>query len=308
MGSTVDLDYIDPDTGDHYYRAPEGFDLVHESRGIGIFISTSTSFFVRNNKIQAQSTGIVTEFMAGTGDIVITDNEISVTNATFLMDRNYGVMRRGYELDVLPLWFAEIPFARAVRVENNTIRVVGEPEDGFSVGLMMGTTDAAFAGYDGTVIVKNNEIAMQNGDSAVALGDPWLPAVLEGAEIRNNHIRGAANYGLLSRDLGLAANCVIMENDLTELKAARSQVYLEGGDDNIFVENTFGGVTNTSHAVVECAGRGNWFQENRYKSSKRLLWWFTGESVGNTVSEPYVRGGVKPFHWRDEGRDNVLIQ
>jgi hypothetical protein len=82
LGSSVDLDYIDPDTGTLYYKDPDGNDLfAHDSQAsqaIGLWINSATSFVIRNNKLTTQNEDIVMEAMGGSGSTLITDNDITV--------------------------------------------------------------------------------------------------------------------------------------------------------------------------------------------------------------------------------------
>ncbi len=224
MGSTLDLDYIDPDTVTPYYRDPAGSDLAaHDSRGISFFISTTGSFIIRNNKIRAQSAGIVNEAMGGTGDIFVTGNDIHIENIGLPKP-----FRRGYQLDGLPPFFPPIPFARTVRIENNNIHVVGDPEEGFTAGMLIGA-DIGTPGYDGTITVKNNTIVMEDGNGAMILGTDrgpgWL-SVLNGAKIRNNKIRGYADYGLLS--VNGAQYCNIFGNNLATFEPSTAHIGFYG--------------------------------------------------------------------------------
>jgi hypothetical protein len=248
-GSAVDLDYIDPDTGTPYYRDPDGNDLLaRDSQGIGLWMSTAVNYVIRNNTLQVQNEGIVTEGMGGTGDIIITRNDISVEPVA--LDRH---LLHGYRLDGWHPDWGEIPFARVVRVEKNKIQVVGEPEEEiFTAGMVMGT-DSGLPGYDGTVVVEGNDIEMHNGDAALVFGavvtDPahhGVQYVLNGAEIRNNRIRGAANYGLLS--VGGAQNCRMLGNNLATFAPTVAQVGLYGVGTH---DNTMRGY---SGVVIEADG------------------------------------------------------
>jgi hypothetical protein len=133
--------------------------------------------------------------MGGTGDIIVTGNDIYVENVGLPKPN-----RRGYQLEGLAPFFAPTAFTRTVRVANNRIHVVGDPEEGFTAGMLIGT-DVGTPGYDGKVTVESNTIVMEDGSGAMILGldrgPAWVSA-LNGAEIRNNHIRGTARYGILS--------------------------------------------------------------------------------------------------------------
>jgi hypothetical protein len=231
-GSSVDLDFIDPETGTPYYRDPEGNPLlVHDSQGIGLWMCTAVSFVIRDNTLVVQNEGIVTEGMGGTGNIIISNNDISVEPVA--LSRH---LLHGYRLDGWNRDWMEIPFARVVRIENNRIQVVGEPEpDLFTAGMIMGA-DHGVPGYDGTVVVKGNEIEIQNGDGAlvfaVVVTDQPHFGVLNGAEIRNNRIRGDANYGLLS--VGGAHDCSIFGNNMATFVPSVAHIgfYGSGTHDN----------------------------------------------------------------------------
>ena len=231
MGSTIDLDYINPDTGTLYYRGSDGGDLAsHDSRGINFYISTTGSFVIRNNTIRAQSAGIVNEAMGGTGDIIVTGNDIYVENVGLLKP-----YRRGYQLEGLAPFFPPVPFARTVRIENNNIHVVGDPDEGFTAGMLIGT-DVGTPGYSGKVTVENNTIVMENGNGAMILGADRGPAwvsALNGAVIRNNCIRGTARYGMLS--VVGAKYCNIWGNNLAtfEPSVAHIGLYTPATHDNM---------------------------------------------------------------------------
>ena len=230
MGTTLDLDYIDPDTGTPYYRGLDGGDLaVHDSRGINFFISTTGSFTIRNNTVRAQSAGIVNEAMGGTGDITVTGNDIYVENVGLPKP-----FRRGYQLDGLPPFFPPISYARTVRIENNNIHVVGDPDEGFTAGMLIGA-DIGTPGYEGSITIKNNTIAMKGGNGAMILGTDrgpgWL-SVLKGADVRNNNFRGFAQYGLLS--VNGAQYCDIFGNNLATFEPGVAHIgfYGSGTHDN----------------------------------------------------------------------------
>jgi len=244
-GSVVDLDYVDPDTGALYYKDPGGNDLVeYSSQGIGLWMCTDNSLVVRGNRIVVQNEGIVTEAMGGTGSIVIADNDIRVEPVALSRHPT-----RGYRLDA---WDLEsgIPFGRVVRVERNRIQVVGEPQEGvYTAGMLMGT-DNGVPGYDGTVVVKDNEIEMQGGDGGLVLGfsRPWLN-ILNGAEIRNNRIRGSARYGVLAPEG--AQYCNIFGNNMATFAPSVAHIGLYGPDTHDNVVRGYSGV------VIEADGAYN---------------------------------------------------
>jgi hypothetical protein len=229
MGSTVDLDFTDPETGEPYYRDPDGAALASvDSQGIGLWMSTATSFIVRDNKIAMQNEGIVTEGMGGTGSILISNNDITVETVTLSKH-----VRHGYRLDGWVADWAPTPFAREVRVENNRIRVVGEPEEYmYTSGMILGA-DNGVPGYAGKIMVTNNTIEVQNGDAALAITEVQIdplhlrtPYPLKGAQISNNRISGTARYGVLSLDG--AQNCMIADNDMSAFTPSEAHVGLYG--------------------------------------------------------------------------------
>jgi hypothetical protein len=224
MGSTLDPDYIDPDTGELYYRDPEGGDLaLHDSRAINTFICSRGSFVIRNNKIRAQSAGIVNEAMGGAGDIIVTGNDIYVENVGLPKP-----LRRGYVLEGLAPFFAPTPFARTVRIENNNVHVVGDPDEGYTAGMVLGS-DVGVEGYDGHITVKDNTVVMGDGNGALILGTDRGPdwvSVLTAAVIRNNRIRGAAQYGMLS--VSGAQYCNIYGNNLATFEPSVAHIGFYG--------------------------------------------------------------------------------
>lgn len=228
MNSTIDLDYIDPDAGTLYYRDPDGGDLaIHDSRGINFFLMTTGNIVIRDNTVRAQSGGIVNEGMGGTGYITVTGNDIYVENVG--LPRPY---RRGYQLDAFSPDFMPISFARTVRIMNNNIHVVGDPEDGFTAGMVIGT-DVGITGYDGTITVEKNAIVMGDGNGGMILGtDRGYMSVLNGATVRNNKIMGYAQYGLLS--VNGAQYCNIFGNNLATFTPAVAHIgfYGSGTHDN----------------------------------------------------------------------------
>lgn len=247
VGTAVDLDYLDPETDTPYYRNPDGEALSSvDSQGIGLYMSTATSFVVRDNKIAMQNEGIVTEGMGGTGSILISGNDISIETGALTPH-----VRHGYRLDGWPADWAPVPFAREMHIENNHIRVVGEPEPTFyTAGMVMGG-DNGLPGYAGKIVVANNKIEMDNGDAGMVFTEIQIdplhegpPNALNGAEVRDNQISGTAQYGLLA-DEG-AQNCKMVGNDMRGLTTHVATIGLYG-------PHTFG---NTA------AGEGTYIEDD----------------------------------------------
>lgn len=245
MGSTVELDYIDPETGKPYYRDAEGEPLASmDSQGIGLWMSTATTFIVRDNTIAMQNEGIVTEGMGGTGSILISNNDITIETVTLSKH-----VRHGYRLDGWVVDWAPTPFAREVRIENNRIRVVGEPEEYmYTSGMILGA-DNGVPGYAGKIMITNNVIEVQNGDAALAITEVQIdplhlraPYPLNGAEISHNHISGTARYGVLSLDS--AQHCTIADNDMSALTPSVAHIGLYG-------ENTHFNMVSGAAGVYE---------------------------------------------------------
>jgi hypothetical protein len=143
-----------------------------------------------------------------------------------------------------------IPFGRVVHVERNSIQVVGEPQEGvYTAGMLMGT-DNGVPGYDGTVVVNDNEIEMQGGDGGLVLGfsRPWLN-ILNGGEIRNNRIRGSARYGVLAPEG--AQYCSIFGNNMATFVPSVAHIGLYGPDTHDNVVRGYSGV------VIEADGAYN---------------------------------------------------
>ena len=191
-------------------------------------MSTATNFVVRDNTIAMQNEGIVTEGMGGTGSILISNNDITIE--TVALSKR---VQHGYRLDGWLAEWAPTPFAREVRIENNHIRVVGEPQENmYTSGMILGA-DNGLPGYAGKIVVANNTIDMQNGDAGLAITavqiDPLhLQTVqpLIGAQISNNRISGTATYGVLSLDG--AQNCTIADNDMSAFTPSVAHVGLYG--------------------------------------------------------------------------------
>ena len=247
-GSSVDLDYIDPDNGTLYYKDPTGNDLFsNDSQAIGLWMYSTTSFVIHDNKLTTQNEGIVMEAMAGSGSILITDNDIIVepTNLT----RHW---MRGIRFDASYPGMVDTPYTRAVRITDNHIRVLAEPEVGFlSAGIMLGTDNGVNV-YDGQTFVKGNEIEILGGDAALVFGynrGPDWVSVLTGAEIRNNRIRGTARYGILSVDG--AQYCKIFGNKLARFEPSVAHIGFYGPGTH---DNTVRGYTGV---VIEADGAYN---------------------------------------------------
>ena len=72
---------------------------------------------------------------------------------------------------------------------------------------MLLSNDNGVPGFGETYVVTGNEVEMENGNAAFALGSSIPVAILKDAVISNNRISGTAKYGVLSLDG--AQNCPI---------------------------------------------------------------------------------------------------
>ena len=212
MGSSLDLDFIDPETGTLYYTDPEGNPLPTQnnqgSHAIGLWINMSTNFIVRNNTIRGQHEGIVMEYMSGEGDILIADNDIVIETADLIPNLQRGIRVTTCDAEAFP--FAS---TRTVRVENNRIAVMAPSgEDFVSEGMLL-SNDNGVEGFGATYVVTGNEVDIQDGYAAIVMGSNIPVAILRGAEISDNRITGTANYGIVSTE-GAQYN-KILANDMT---------------------------------------------------------------------------------------------
>lgn len=227
MGSTLDTTYLDPETGKPYYADPEGkaFPAYGQqgTHAIGLWINMSTNFVIRHNTLRSQQEGLVMEYMSGSGNILVADNDI-VVQAGALPPK----LLRGIRLTTTGK--EDFPFAstRTVRIENNHIRVVGDGDDKASeVGLLV-SNENGVPGFGATYIITGNTVELQNGNAAFVLGSTYPQAILKNAEISNNHISGTARYGVLSLDG--AQNCKIADNDMTGFTPSVANVGLYGAN------------------------------------------------------------------------------
>ena len=242
MGSALDLAFLDPETGTVYYADPEGNPFPANGQqgthAIGLWINMSSNFVVRNNTLRSQQEGIVMEYMSGSGDILVADNDIAVEAGSLPPKLLRGIR-------VTTTDATEFPFAstRTVRIENNHIRVVGSGDaETPEVGMLL-SNDNGVPGFGATYVVTGNEVEMENGNAAFALGSSIPVATLKDAEISNNRISGTAEYGVLSLDG--AQNCTIADNDMTAFTPSVANVGLYGenthdnqvtGADGVYVE------------------------------------------------------------------------
>lgn len=228
LNSTLDLAFLDPDTGEPYYKNADGADLTfgdldHEqgSHGIGLWMNMGANFVVRGNTVQTQHEGIVLEYMSGSGDIVVEENDIVVGAALFGPDLQRGIRVTTCDPE-------EFPYAseRTVSVENNRIQVIGSANDAATTQGLLLSNDNGLQGFASTYTIAGNEIDIQDGDAAIVLGSTDPVATLRDALIVDNVIGGTAEYGIFSAEE--APGCVVDGNDMTELEAGIAEVELSG--------------------------------------------------------------------------------
>lgn len=225
MGSAIDLSFQDPDSGQAYYLNPDGTALAAYSEqgthAIGLWVNLTANFIVRNNTLRSQHEGLVMEYMSGSGDILVTGNDIVV--------ENHGLpphLLRGIRLTTTDK--EGFPFAstRTVRIENNQIRVVGSGDaDVAEVGMLL-SNENGVEGFGAKYVIAGNTIELQNGTAALMLGTVYPAATLKQAEIRDNHISGTALYGILSEEG--AEGCTITDNDMSAFTPSVAHVGLYG--------------------------------------------------------------------------------
>jgi hypothetical protein len=248
-GSTLDLAFMDPDTGTPYYADADGNPLSPETsqgfHAIGLWINTSANFVVRNNTIRGQHEGIVMECMSGSGDILVQGNDIEIETTGLTLNLQRGLRLTTCSGD-------EFPFAdtRTMHVANNHIRVVGTDVPSVATDGMILSNDNGVEGFDGQVLVQDNVIEMQGGNAGIVMGSAIPPAILRNAEISGNQIHGVADYGVVSTEG--AQLCRVLDNDTTQLSAAVADVGLYGDAcTRNLVRGAYGLV------AVEGAGGGN---------------------------------------------------
>jgi hypothetical protein len=239
MGSLLDLDFVDPDSGLPYYTDPEGKPLPAQhdqaSHAIGLWVTMSTNFVVRDNTVRGQHEGIVMEYMSGSGDILIADNDIVVETVTLMPNLQRGIRVTTSDAE-------EFPFAstRTVRIENNRIGVVGTPgEDYISEGILL-SNDNGVEGFGATFVVTGNEVDVHDGYAAIVMGSGVPVATLRGAEINHNRITGTAQYGIVSTEG--AQSCQVFDNDMTGFESRVASVGLYGPETR---ENVIKDITGT---------------------------------------------------------------
>lgn len=225
QGSRLDTNFLDPETGKVYYTDPQGNQFPtygqQGTHAIGLWLNMSSNFVVRNNTLHSQHEGIVMEFMSGSGDILIADNDI-VVETTALPPK----LLRGIRVTTTDA--QEFPFAstRTVRIENNHIRVIGNGDaEASEVGLLL-SNENGVAGFGASYRVTGNEVEMQNGNAAFALGSRIPVATLNDSTISGNRISGTARYGVLTLDG--AQNCMIADNDMSAFTPSEAHVGLYG--------------------------------------------------------------------------------
>lgn len=243
MGSTLDTAFLDPDTGKTYYADPDGKAFpAYEQQGthaIGLWVSMSTNFIVRNNTLRSQHEGLVLEYMSGSGNILVADNDIVVETSGLPPKLLRGIRVTTTDKDGFPF-----PSTRTVRIVNNHIRVVGsgDPKAG-EVGMLL-SNDNGLPGFGATYVITGNQVEIQNGNAAFALGSSYPIAILKNAEISGNRISGTARYGVLSLDG--AQNCKIADNDMSDLTPSIAHVGLYGA-------NTYSNTVTGADGVYEQA-------------------------------------------------------
>ncbi len=228
LNSTLDMAFLDPDTGEPYYRNAEGADLTfgdlgHEqgSHGIGLWMNMGADFVVRGNTVQTQHEGIVLEYMSGSGDIVVEENDIVVGMASFGPDLQRGLRMTTCDPESMP-YASE----RTVSIANNQIKVVGSATETATTQGMLLSNDNGLEGFAAKYTVTGNEIDIQDGDAAIVLGSVSPMAALRDADIQKNVIRGTADYGIYSAEA--MHDCLIKENNMAELEAGVEGVELSG--------------------------------------------------------------------------------
>jgi parallel beta-helix repeat protein len=139
---------------------------------------------------------------------------------------------------------------------------------------------------------------------------------ITGTGYKGINVVGTLSTGELSE---YAAEFNVFEgNDTSQFHAMNAQVYLGPNTyDNAFAYNSFGNIIGQAEAGLKCEGDNNMFEENEWMTNypnweegfvNKGLWWFTSDSSGNQVINPWVRGEVKwDKHWRDDSGANTHI-
>ena len=131
-----------------------------------------------------------------------------------------------------------------------------------------------------TYVVTGNEVEMENGNAAFALGSSIPVAILKDAVISNNRISGMAEYGVLSLDG--AQNCTIADNDMADFTPSVANVGLYG-------ENTHDNqVTGAAGVYVE-ADRTHDNTVTGYTRNCRQ------RKISSWTHSGKARSGVDPF-------------
>jgi hypothetical protein len=222
--SFLDRTFLDPNTNEPYYLGPEGEALTFGTQGahaIGLWMNMAANFVVRGNTIESQNEGIVLEYVSGSGDILVEDNDIVVGMSSFGPDLQRGIRITTCDPE-------EFPYAseRTVVVENNRIQVIGSGSESATTQGMLLSNDNGLDGFAATYTVTGNEIDIQDGDAAIVLGSMNPVATLRNAQIVDNVIGGTSEYGIFSAED--APGCVVDGNDMTALDARISEVELSG--------------------------------------------------------------------------------
>jgi hypothetical protein len=228
LNSVLDTAFLDPATGEPYFLNPEGTDLTFGDKGfeqgahaIGLWMNMETSFVVRGNTIESQNEGIVLECVSGSGDILVEGNEIVVGVASFGPDLQRGIRVTTCDPEGFP-YASE----RTVHVADNRIEVLGSGGENATTHGMLLSNDNGLEGFSSAYSVTNNEISVENGQAAIVLGSVSPHANLRDAEIRGNALSGTADYGIFAMEA--AQDCVVEDNDMTELEADVAEMELVG--------------------------------------------------------------------------------
>lgn len=225
VGSALDMNFLDPDTGTPYYVDAEGNALAaygqQGTHGIGLWINMTANFVVRHNTIRSQQEGLVLEYMSGSGDILVADNDIVVEAGALPPHLLRGMRVTTTDKEGFPF-----VSTRTVRIEHNHIRVVGSGDAAASeVGLLL-SNDNGLPGFGAHYVITGNTVELENGNTAFLLGSTYPVATLRGAELSHNQISGTARYGVLTYDG--AQHCTIADNDMSALTPSVAHIGLYG--------------------------------------------------------------------------------
>lgn len=243
VGSALDMNFLDPDTGTPYYVNAEGNALAaygqQGTHGIGLWINMTANFVIRHNTVRSQQEGIVMEYMSGSGDILLADNDIVVEAGALPPHLLRGIRMTTTDGEGFPF-----VSTRTVRIEHNHIRVVGSGDaEASEVGMLL-SNDNGLPGFGATYVITGNTVELENGNAAFLLGSSYPVATLKDAQISNNQISGTAQYGVLARDG--AQHCTITDNDMSAFTPSVAHVGLYG-------ENTHANTVTGAAGVYEQA-------------------------------------------------------